>query len=75
MEQSTEQLHLLVECLLLIKAEFDGFVAAEGLDQLDFSGWKIPSEGTATGQKLTSSLRNSAPTALSFLSIEAIFHQ
>ena len=32
------------------------------------SGWKIPSEETASGQKLTPSLRSSAPTALSFLS-------
>ena len=35
LDQSTEQLHLMVECFLLVKAESVGFVAAEGLDQLD----------------------------------------
>ena len=35
LDQSTEQLHLMVECFLLVKAESVRFVAAEGLDQLD----------------------------------------
>ena len=38
------------------------------LIRLMASGWKMPSDDTATGQKLTPSLLNSAPTALSFLS-------
>ena len=38
------------------------------LIRLMASGWKMPSDDTATGRKLTPSLLNSAPTALSFLS-------
>ena len=38
------------------------------LIKLMASGWKMPSDDTATGRKLTPSLLNSAPTALSFLS-------
>ena len=68
LDQSTEQLHLMVECFLLVKAESVRFVAAEGFDQLDCFWMEDSERGYCHRPEADPSLRNSAPTALSFLS-------